>query len=190
MPLLLPLLLACATAEPAWYSTCGDPACEGYAGPQEGLEPCADQVEGAACAERGAECDLEDVCNTRLVCATEDPKDTEYGCPISRRRHKHDIRYLGPAEVEALRRATIDLPLTTWRYNGSDPAARPRLGFLIDDRPEIPAVAADGEHVDVYGLASMAIATVQAQQSEIAALRREQASLEARLAALEASAAR
>jgi hypothetical protein len=195
-PLLvaLPLTLACGEgadsdappAEPVWFSTCGDPACGGYNGPTDGIPACSEEVEGVACATAGATCDLGDDCNTRLVCATEDPKgDSGGACPVSRAKYKHDIHYLTADEVDAVRRATLDLPLATWRYNGADPASRARLGFILDDRPTLPAAALDGEHVDVYGLASMAVATVQAQAREIEALRATQASLEARLAALE-----
>lgn len=191
-PLLwaLGLLLACndgepPPVEPTWFTTCGDPSCSGYAGPG-GLQACTTEVEGQPCATAGELCDLEDDCNADLICAEEDPKADPGGCPISLRRYKHDIRYLDAAGLESVRRATLDLPLATWRYNGSDPAADPRLGFIIDDRPRSPAVAASGGHVDVYGLASMAIATVQAQEQEITRLRARQAELEARLAALEA----
>lgn len=177
-------LVSCAP-EPVWYATCGDPICQGYTGPFDGVDPCTSEAIGGACDELDAQCDPQDACNARLVCATEDPTQSAGGCPESLRKFKHDIRYLGASEIEALRKAALDLPLATWRYNGSDPSTAPRLGFIIDDRPTLPAVAADGQHVDVYGLASMAIATVQAQQSEIEALRARQAALEARLSALE-----
>jgi hypothetical protein len=188
MLIVLSLLAACAP-EPTWYRTCGDPLCEGYTGPFDGVEACTSQVEGAACGEPDAQCDPQDSCNARLLCATEDPTQQAGGCPVSRRKYKHDIRYLGATELDALRKAALDLPLATWRYNGWDPTVAPRLGFIIDDRPTIPAVAPDGEHVDLYGLASMAIATVQAQQSEIDTLRARQAQLEARLEALEKASA-
>jgi hypothetical protein len=181
---LLWLIAGCGEEPLAWYTTCGDPACGGYRGPTEGLAVCADEAEGAVCAEAGAECDLQTDCNTRLVCAVEDPKLGEGGCPISRKRHKRDVHYLDAAEVEAVRRDVAAMPLATWRYLDAPPASRPRLGFLIDDRPELPAVALDGEHVDLYGLASMAIAAVQAQERELAALRARTSALEAELKAL------
>lgn len=190
IPLML-LLLACdgelpAETELSWFSTCGDPACSGYSGPFAGVEACTDETEGAPCTEDGAQCDPVSDCNARFVCAAEDPKLGEGGCPISLRKYKHDIRYLNAAEIEALRQATVDLPLATWRYNGAAPSTPPRLGFIIDDRPTSPAVAPGGAQVDVYGLASMAIAALQAQERELAALRAQQASLEARLKELEA----
>jgi hypothetical protein len=178
------MIAGCGTEPLVWYSTCGDPACGGYAGPTDGLPVCEDEAERATCADEGADCDLQTDCNTRLVCAAEDPKSGDVGCPISRKRHKRDIHYLDAAEVEAVRRDVAAMPLATWRYLDAPTASRPRLGFLIDDRPELPAVALDGEHVDLYGLASMAIAAVQAQERELAALRARTVALEAELAAL------
>lgn len=181
---LLFIFLASCGAEPAdelrWYTTCGDPACAGYAGPTDGLPQCTEEVEGEPCSDAAARCDPEDACNTRLICATEDPKQGEGGCPISRRAYKHDVRYLDPAAVERVRKDALDLPLATWRYNGAPASDPPRLGFVIEDRPASPAVSPDGAHVDVYALAAMAIATAQAQEREIAALR-------ARIDALEAA---
>jgi hypothetical protein len=198
-PFFLPIMLVVAacgaelvevdpdpTSDPIWYATCGDPACGGYAGPVDGVPACADEVEGAACAAPGAACDLQDDCNTQLVCASEDPKGESGGaCPVSRAKAKVDVHYLSSTELAAVRDATLGIPLATWRYVGADPASRARLGFILDDRPSLPAAALDGEHVDVYGLAAMAVATVQTQAAEFSALRAQQAALEARLAALE-----
>ena len=185
--LALLFLLGCAGGEPAedlkWYATCGDPVCNTYSGPFEGVDLCTTEVPGDACATADAECDPVNDCNATLICASSDPTQGEGGCPISRRAYKHDIHYLAPTELDAVRKTALDLPVATWRYNGSDEAAAPRLGFIIDDRPTIPAVAVDGQHVDVYGLATMAIAAVQIQQQEIAALQARIAELEAKQAA-------
>ncbi|MCB9682080.1 MAG: tail fiber domain-containing protein [Alphaproteobacteria bacterium] len=170
----------------AWYSTCGDPVCNTYSGPFDGVPVCASESEGASCDVAGATCDLENDCNQQLVCAGEDPKDQTGGCPISLRRYKRDVHYLTPDELGRVGQATRSLRLATWRYLWDAGDAPPRLGFVIDDDPTSPAVAADGQHVDVYGLASMAVAAVQAQQAELDALRARTVELEARLATVEA----
>jgi hypothetical protein len=176
------------TDEASWYATCGDPACEGYAGPIEGLATCADDgaAEGDACSELDATCDLEDDCNRRLVCVTEDP--TGGGdCPVSLKRYKRDIRYLEPTDRAAASQDLLAMRLATWRYQGALDDGAPHLGFLIDDEPGSPAVQADGQHVDLYGYVSLAVATIQEQQDQLAAQRARIAALEQRLQQLESS---
>lgn len=170
-----------------WFTTCGDPACGGHVDPPAGVPACAGEEVGATCADEGATCDLGDDCNARLICATEDPKSGPGGCPISLRRYKRDVHYLDAAATDALRQQVRDMPLATWRYLDAPAGSPERLGFLIDDRPGSPAVAPTGERVDVYGLASMAVAALQAQERDLEALRARDAALEARLAALEAA---
>lgn len=173
-------------AAAAWYSTCGDPACEGYTGPTEGLDVCTDQAEGVECAPEGSECDLQTDCNTRMICATEDPKAGAGGCPVSRARYKHDIRYLSSDERNAAREQLLDTRLATWRYRWDAPSRRARLGFIIDDQPGSPAVQADGHHVDLYGYTSLTVAAVQAQEAELQQLRSELAATRAMLSELQA----
>ena len=103
-------------------------------------------------------------------------------CPVSVRREKADIRYLEPADVARLGAEVLAYPLTTFRYQG-DPGFTPHLGFLIDDVAPSPAVAADGQTVDLYGYASMAVAALQAQQRQIQALEARVKALEDRPAA-------
>lgn len=199
--LLLPaLLVACGdkddsaadgsddgTAETLhWYATCGDPSCAGYRGPTEGLAACTDQAEGADCGTAGAECDLENDCNQRMLCTTEDPKASEYGCPQSRAAVKTDIAYLDPAAREQARAQLLQTRLATWRYTWESPAHKPHLGFLIDDQPASPAVGADGVRVDLYGYTSLAVAAVQAQDAELQQLRAELDQTRSELAALRA----
>ncbi|MEZ4437401.1 MAG: hypothetical protein R3F65_33830, partial [bacterium] len=81
--------------------------------------------------------------------------------------------------------ALLDTRLATWRYRQA-PEARPSLGFIIDDRVSPEAVTADGERVDLYGYTSLAVAAVQVQAEELAALRAELETLRARLDAAEA----
>lgn len=170
-----------------WYSTCGDPACGGHTD-QPGVAPCTTEAEGAACATEGTKCDPVNDCNAHLVCATSDPKLSPGGCPISRARYKHDIRYLETAELQRLRDEVVAMPLATWRYNHEGAAGREHVGFLIDDVEGTPAVAGSGDRVDLYGYTSMTVAAIQAQQQQIAALERELKALREELAASRAAA--
>jgi len=166
-----------------WYRTCGDPVCNRYTGPFEGVDACESEVAGAACADGGARCDPVDDCNALLLCTDSDPTQQVGGCPISRRRHKQQVAYLDPDDVRDLGAAALDLRLARWRYTWEDRSTKEHVGFLIDDAPTSPAVMADGEHVDLYGYATMALAASQRQQAEIDALRAELAALRAELAA-------
>ncbi|WP_437588260.1 tail fiber domain-containing protein [Sorangium sp. So ce1000] len=163
-------------AELRWYLTCGDPVCSGHR-PRAGVKPCTDEKEGAPCAAPDATCDPEDDCNALLLCTSDDPRQRPEGCPRSRARYKHDIRYLSETEIERVRDELVATPLTTWRYNHEGERGREHLGFIIDDNPASAAVASDGDHVDLYGYTSMAVAAIQTQQKQIAALEREVAAL-------------
>jgi hypothetical protein len=173
-----------------WYSTCGDPACSGYRGPTEGVAVCTTEAEGAPCAEAGAQCDMQTDCNTFYVCAAEDPKDQEGGCPRSAARFKHQIHRLDAAGRAQAAAAALAVPLSTWRYTDQDPASPAHLGFIIEDIAPAgdhhPAVRPGGERVDLYGYTSLTLAAVQEQQAQLEALRAHNAALEARLDALEA----
>lgn len=177
-----------------WYMTCGDPVCEipdGGAMPPQGVPVCTTEKEGDACAQSGATCWPQgSTCGVLLTCAASDPKDNPGGCPISRVSHKKDISYLSEREVEALADEAMGMRLSTWRYKGEDAAARPHVGFLIDDMPESAAVAASGERVDLYGYTSMAIAATQVQDKRIDALERELAALREEMGVLRAKASR
>lgn len=194
------LLAACppskddsVAAETTWFYTCGDPACQGYTGPFDGVDLCDDETVGDLCTDEGATCDPQDSCNALVICAAEDPTQQEGGCPISRKRHKRDIRYLGDAEQASLATAAAEMKLARWSYNWDPRGAPPHLGFLIDDVEGSPAVTADGDHVDLYGYTSVVLALAQEQGRTIAAqaarLDEQEARLadqEARLSALEA----
>jgi len=93
---------------------------------------------------------------------------------VSRRAFKTDIDYVSAAEREDLARETLSIPLATYRYKFESTSDKRHLGFIIDDQPETsPAVAADATHVDQYGYTSMLLATVQEQQKQLDALRKE-----------------
>lgn len=158
-----------------WFSTCGDPACNGHR--DAGVASCTAQEEaGVSCSSASAECDPQNFCNALLLCAASDPK--QGGCPVSRMRFKKDIRYLSDAERSAYRDQLLQLPLATFRYRHDD--SRLRLGFMIDGHESLACV--DGDTVDLYGYASMAVAALQSQEQEIAQLRKELRQLRKQLA--------
>lgn len=63
------------------------------------------------------------------------------------------------------------MKLATWTYK-TDPTHE-RFGFIIDDNEKSVAVDASRDMVDLYGYTSLAVATVQLQARELAALRKE-----------------
>jgi hypothetical protein len=100
-------------------------------------------------------------------------------CPVSQRKHKKDITYLSEADRQRLNDELLHFPLATYRYKSESDADREHLGFIIDDVVPSPAVQASGERVDMYGYQTMAVAALQVQAREIAALRSEMAALKA-----------
>ncbi|MCB9700399.1 MAG: hypothetical protein H6711_00750 [Myxococcales bacterium] len=169
-----------------WYSTCGDPVCSGYNGPWDGVPACAaDQKESYSCAEAGIECDFMNECNARLRCASADPKLQEGGCPISRARFKEGIDYVDGEAREGYYRQLLDLKLATYQYRGA-PTPRTHLGVILEDDPAGVWVDGANDRVDLYGYTSLAIAGVQSQADELAALRGELKALRAELAAVKA----
>jgi hypothetical protein len=160
------------------FYTCGDPVCMGHTA-REGVPPCSSESAGDVCRIEGAACDPVDECNRSIVCASADPTLRVGGCPISRRSYKTDIHYLEPDELAHFQREVLNMKLATWRYKHD--ATKERLGFIIDD--EEGSVAVDGKRdmVDLYGYTSLAIAALQLQSREIAALKQELAELRARV---------
>jgi hypothetical protein len=93
------------------------------------------------------------------------------GCPVSTRRAKKDIHYLSLDEIRATAAQALRLRLATYEYKAPAYASRRHLGFIIEDSPTVPAVDRDGDMVDLYGYTSMLLATTQAQQEQIEALK-------------------
>lgn len=178
------------TETPLWYQSCGDPVCSGYTGPFTDVPLCTTEVEGDPCPQMGQSCDPQSDCNALLQCDTEDPQAQTGGCPISRVRYKTDIHYLNEETRQVAAEALWATRLATWRYQWDPPTRRARLGFLIDDQSESPAVDADGEHVDLYGYTSLVVAALQAEHearlAEQAATQKEIAALRAELAEIRA----
>ncbi len=187
------LLLSCGDKDDTsgwalqWYQTCGDPVCQGYTGPFDGVISCEEAgiTVGTGCAESAQTCDPVDDCNALLICADEDPTQQPGDCPISRRDAKRNIRYLGPDELAEAGTAALTMPLARWQYRWEDEGAPAHLGFIIDDIPGSPAVRPDGDHVDLYGYTSLAVAAIQAQQARIDAQQAELDRLEAQVAELQ-----
>jgi hypothetical protein len=177
-----------------WYTTCGDPVCggggAGGVGPG-GEPPCSgSQTEGAACSTENETCWPGGGCGVLLVCAKADPKTQPGGCPISRARYKKDIAYLPESDLRRVHDDLMAMRMATWRYTSEPAAAREHLGFIIDDNPASPAVAASGDQVDLYGYTSMAVAAAQVQDKRLDALERELRALREEVGALREKAAR
>ena len=100
-------------------------------------------------------------------------------CPVSQRKHKKDITYLSETDRQRLSNELLGFPLATYRYKSESETDREHLGFIIDDVAPSPAVQPSGERVDMYGYQTMAVATLQIQARELAALRREVEDLKA-----------
>jgi hypothetical protein len=92
---------------------------------------------------------------------------------VSRRAYKRDIQPLDRAEIDRVYAQLRDIKLTTYQYKSEPPSAPRRLGFIIDDTKSSYPVNGDGNSVNLYGYVSMAVAAIQAQSEEIAALRAE-----------------
>ena len=170
-----------AAGQLQWYATCGDPACGGYNPDPDDLI-CTTEATGNACATAGAECAIPSYdCNVHLLCTGSDPA---VNCPISLAGFKREIRYLSAGERDEILDHLLATRLATYRYRSEPDSAPPRLGFIIDDRPDSQAVLPSGERVDLYGYTSMAVAAIQAQAAQIQALEQELARLRQEVDAL------
>jgi hypothetical protein len=165
-----------------WYRTCGAPVCApSFDGPT-GQPPCTTEKVGEPCSGEGTLCDPGLGCRVNLVCAKSDPSMAPGGCPISRARYKQDIRYLSPTELSAIAQRLVDMPLAEWRYR-ADLSDTKQLGFIIEDIGPSPSVS--GDHVNLYGYASMAVAALKVQSEQLRALEEQLARLHARIGQLE-----
>ncbi len=191
--LLVFLLLAgCPGDSPTdltwWEDPCGrrDPVereCQGVATIEVGDElTCADDgmVAQEVCSQEGATCVLrralacEDdpdaiiASSELLTCGTEPPDDL---CPESRRILKEDIRYLDQAGRAELSKQMLALQPASYRYRDPAHGEGPKLGYLLDDAPDLPS--SGDERVDLYAYSTAILVTVQEQQHELEALRAE-----------------
>ena len=164
-----------------WYLTCGDPVCGISPDPFDdpAVRNCTTEQIGDPCTSEGELCDGVARCGASLICAASDPTMGPGGCPISRARFKQNISYLGEQGLREYHDQLMSMPLASYRYRHA-PGAGPQLGFIIEDIE--PSVAVSGDHVNLYGYLSMAVAAIQVQQVEIASLRGEIDRLRSRLA--------
>jgi hypothetical protein len=157
-----------------WVASCGAPVCRSDITPYDdpNIPNCTTETLGQPCSTDGARCDGVLSCGASYLCAAQAPKT----CPLSRVRFKQDIKYLDDAERARFHDQITQLRLATYRYTSA--AEVPQLGFMIDDVE--PSVAVSGDHVNLYGYLSMAVAAIQVQDQRIQALERELAALRAR----------
>jgi len=80
--------------------------------------------------------------------------------------YKFDIEYVDPGLYAE---QALSMPLATWRY--MDDPDDVYLGVITQDVPDSVVVLDNGDQIDLYTYASMAIAASQVQQAEINELR-------------------
>lgn len=185
-------LLACVDGGPdaaglSWYQTCGAPVCGPGTDTPTGQPLCTTETVGDACSDAGALCDPGLGCSVNLICADSDPTMAPGGCPISRARYKQDIQYVGAEQRAQIAEELLSMPLASWQYV-HDPRGTPHLGFIIDDVE--PSPGARGDHVDLYGYLSMAVATLQSQAEQMRVLEREVLQMRQHVLQLEAGGTR
>ncbi len=145
--------------------------------------PAARPLLGTACpvenqfCEYGCEPDVSRRCTGSIWVKASAPG----GCPVSTRRAKEQIHYLGATALDRVAERALSLRLATYRYR--DPALRGKrhLGFILEDSPQCIAADMAKGQVDLYSYASMALALAQRQAREIATLKKQVAALHARL---------
>jgi len=142
--------------------------------PDPGCPP-ARPLLGATCPNEGQYCEYGCEPDVSRQCSGGVwlPASSPYGCPISTRTAKKDIRYLGDDDLARIAKQVQHLRLATYRYR--DPAIdkRRHLGFIIEDNPHCLATDLDKRQVDLYSFTSMVLALAQQQQKEIEDLRRQ-----------------
>jgi hypothetical protein len=151
---------------------------------------------GSTCCEQGEWCDTSGTapvcrCGSGSACTDGNACQSPLGgtnqcgvvccqggsCPVSRRAFKREVHELDGDEVQRVYAQLRDIKLTTYRYKDEPDANAPRLGFIIDDTSSPYPINPDGNSVNLYGDASMAVAAIQAQSQEIATLKSEIARL-------------
>ncbi len=166
----------------AWHWTCGYPVCGNPSFPDVADDPetpnCTTEQEGDACTVPGASCDGVGSCGAILVCNDHGPEN----CPISRARYKQDIEYVDEQARQRIADRLLSIPLASYSYK-QDALATPQLGFIIEDIE--PSAATRGDHVNLYGYLSMAVAAIQVQNEQLSRMQQELAALREQLEASE-----
>ncbi|MBA3464892.1 MAG: tail fiber domain-containing protein [Deltaproteobacteria bacterium] len=149
--------------------------CSGTAASTRGLTSCAQAGVklGDSCGSNAASCYLETTCtdgrtavSDYLVCVDKSP---DRCLTRSSAQFKQDIRYLSPADVQAVAREVETLRLARFRYSDQN-GGEPRLGFITEDASGTSFVSPDGRTVDLYSLLSASVAALQQQDARIKAL--------------------
>jgi hypothetical protein len=161
-----------------WYLSCGYPVCPAPTGPDASVQDAGNcPAVGASCSTLNATCGATNYCGQTLTCLTRQPTM----CPVSSRKFKDAIEYVDGAGLQQLHDETVGIRLATYNYKGefADPTPK-HLGFIIEDQPpQSPAVDWSHDRTDMYGYLSMVVATMQVQEKEIQALRRDLAEAKA-----------
>lgn len=156
----------CDTSRSEWHCFEGPAFC-GAQRPRVG-SPCTTEGESCAISE-AAECG-----QTTLACQRGEWTIPNNSCPISTAKAKTDIVYVDESARASLHAQTMAVRLATYRYTTPASDGQPHLGFVIEDMPQgSPAVLRSREQVDLYGFASMAIASLQEHERKLAALEAE-----------------
>jgi hypothetical protein len=173
------LTCACTNCTNGPVTSCtGDPTWHCAAPNADAACPAGIPLLGSACASDGKTCTYACGTGNARTCKTGAWYTANGGaCPVSSRRAKKEIVYLGPSERQRLADDLARFKLATYEYRDPALAGKRHLGFIIEDVPGSPAVDRDGNMVDLYGYASMLVAAVQAQGEEIAKLKAELARL-------------
>jgi hypothetical protein len=155
----------CATTHPIARDVC-----QGAPIPTDKTKSCASLhvKENQPCKKGAPLCYVEQKCGDGRVvpsdfleCAAE---QSDRCFTRSSRIYKDDIAYLSESELDDLAGQIEQLKLARYRYKG-EPGKH--VGFIIEDAPDAPWVAADGKHIDLYSLLSASIATLQQQDARI-----------------------
>ena len=155
-------------------SCAGDPTWHCAAPNPDAACPAGLPLLGSACTTANQSCTYSCGSGGARVCKGGAWYSADGGsCPVSSRRAKKDIVYLGQADRLRLADELARFKLATYEYRDPALAGKRHLGFIIEDVPGSPAVDRDGNMVDLYGYASMLVAAVQAQGDEIAKLKAE-----------------
>jgi hypothetical protein len=144
--------------------------------------PPATPLLGTACTKDGQTCTYKCGAGGARLCQQGAWYEASGGpCPVSSRRAKRDIVYLGARDRRRIAQELARFKLATYEYKDPALAGKRHLGFIIEDVPGSPAVDRDANMVDLYGYTSMLVAAVQAQSAEVARLKAELARLRRRL---------
>jgi hypothetical protein len=168
------MLAACDKEQTSIPPTAPDDTPIASAAPSASTAPAASDAGSKNCF--GAICAGDETC-----CGLPVNGCVKGGCKTrSRRAWKKDIAYLDPVQQRAMHDAIVSYKLASWRYKEDSASSPLRYGFVIDDVGQSPAVASDGEHVDLYGYTTMAIAALQVQARQIEDLEGQVRALSAR----------